>query len=110
MKRLVLSLCLAGVVFSGHTPLVIETVQGPPPSIRQVVEARAVFPPLSPAMPDLSQVPTSGIEQAAVRSPTITGEDTQSLAPPHGDIQKELLPTGEPSVSPVPDAEKHEAN
>jgi hypothetical protein len=113
MKRLLLSLCLVGVVFSGHTPLVIETAQGPPPSIKQLVEARAVSPPVSPAMPDLSQVPTSGIEQVTARSPAMTGEDTQSLTSPRGDIQGEPLPTGkssEPSVPPVPDAEKHEAN
>src|SRR5262245_53073397 len=113
MKRLLLSLCLVGVVFSGHTPLVIETAPGPSPSIRQLVEARAVSLPVSPAMPELSQVPTSGIEQVAARSPAMTGEDTQSLAPPRGDIERELLPTGEgsePSVPPVPDSEKHEAN
>ena len=111
MKRLLLSLCLVGVVFSGHTTFVIETAQGPSPSIKQLAEARAVFPPISPAMPLMPQLPSSGIEQVAVRSPAMTGENTQSIA--RGDIQEEPLPTSEssePSVPPVPDAEKHEAN
>jgi len=110
MKRLLLSLCLVGVVFSGHTRLVIETAQGPPPSIKQLVEARAVSPPLSPAIPLMPQLQSSGIEQLAARSPA--GEDTQPLTPPRGDIHGEPLPTGEssdPSVS-MPDAVKHEAN
>jgi len=109
MKRLLLSLCLVGVVFSGHTPLVIETAQGPPPSIKQLVEAQAVSPPRSPAIPLMRQLPSSGIEQVAARSPAMTGGDTQSLTPPRGDIEREPLPTGEGS-EPVPDAEKHEAN
>jgi hypothetical protein len=113
MKRLLLSLCLVGVVFSGHTPLVIETAQGPPPSIKQLVEARAVPPPLSPAIPSMPHLQSTGIEQVAVRSPAMAGEDTQLLTPPRADIQGEPLPTGEssePSVSPGTDAEKHEAN
>jgi hypothetical protein len=111
MKRLVLSLCLVGVVFSGHTPIVIETA--PPPSIKQLVEAQAVSPPLSLAMPLIPQLQSSGSEQAAFRSTVMTREDTQSLAPPRGDIQREPLQTGEssePSVPPGPEAEKQEAN
>ena len=114
MKRLLLSLCLVGVVFSGHTPFVIETAQGRPPPIKQLVEARAVSLPISPAIPLMPQLPSSGIEQVALRSPAMTQEDTQSIAPPHGDIQKAPLPTtgesSEASEGPVPDAEKHEAN
>src|SRR5262245_19844350 len=56
--------------------------------------------------------PNSGIEP--VRSPAVTGENTQSIAPPRGDMQREPLPTTgegpEPSVASVPEAEKHEAN
>jgi hypothetical protein len=114
MKRLLLSLCLVGVVFSGHTPLVIETAQGPPPSIKNLVEARVGSPLPSPATPgSVTQPPNSGVDQVAVRSPAMTRENTQSTARPSGDMQKELPPTtgegSEPSVASVPDAE-HEAN
>ena len=114
MKRLLLSLCLVGVVFTGHTRDVLETAQVLPASKNRLVEARAVSSLSSPAMPDsIAQYPSSGIEQVAVRSPAMTPEDTQSIAPPRGNMQGEPLPTGEgsqPSVPPVPDAEKHEAN
>jgi hypothetical protein len=112
MKRLLLSLCLVGVVFSGHTPLVIETAQRPPPTIKQLVEARVVTP-LRPAIPSIPQLQSTGSEQVAARSPAMTGEDTQSLAPPRGDTHREPLPTGkgsESSVPSMPDAETHEAN
>jgi SH3 domain-containing protein len=109
MKRLLLSLCLVGVAFSGHKPLAIQIVQDPLPSIRQLVEARVVSPPVRPTMPEL--LPTSGSVQMAARSPAM--EDSQSIAPPRGDMQGEPLPTGEssePSATPVPDPEQHEAN
>src|SRR5262245_63864935 len=113
MKRLLLSLCLVGVVFSGHTPLVIETGQAPPPAIRELIEARAVSSPLSPAIPSIPQLQSTGSEQVAARSAAMTRDITQSLAPPRGDIQREPLPAGEgsePSVPPAPDTEKQEAN
>jgi len=109
MKRLLLSLCLVGAVFSGHSQLVLQSAQEPPPTIKQRIETRA-----SPALPEsMPQFPNSEIEQVAARSSAMTGEDTQSLTPPRGDIAREALPTGEgseASVPPVPDAEKHEAN
>jgi hypothetical protein len=89
MKRLVLSLCLVGVVFAGHTRHVLDTAQGP------LVEARAVSPPESIAQP-----PNSEIKQVAVRSLAMTGQDTP---PPSGDIQKAPLPpTGVSSETSVP--------
>ena len=114
MKRLLLSLCLVGVVFTGHPRHVLETAQVPPASKNQLVEARAVSSLSSPAMPDsIAQSPSSGIEQVAVRSLAMTREDMQPTTPPRGDVKKAPLPTGEGSersVPPVPDAEKHEAN
>ena len=114
MKRLLLSLCLVGVVFTGHPRHVLETAQVPPASKNQLVEARAVSSLSSPAMPDfIAQSPSSGIEQVTVRSLATTREDMQSTTPPPGDVKKAPLPTGEGSersVPPVPDAEKHEAN
>jgi hypothetical protein len=92
MKRLLLSLCLVGVVFPGHTRYAPEIAQGP------LVEARAVSPPESIAQP-----PNSGIEQVAVRSLAMGGEVTPSTTPPSGDIQKTPLPTtGESSETSVP--------
>jgi hypothetical protein len=114
MKRLLLSLCLVGAVFSGHTPLVLHRAQDPPSSIKQLVEARAVSLLPRPAMPEsMPQPANSGIEHV-VRSPAMIGEVTRSLAPPGGDIQREPLPTtgesSEPSAPPVPEAEEREAN
>jgi hypothetical protein len=89
MKRLLLSLCLVGAVFSGHTDLVLQSAQHPPSSIKQRVEQVA-------------------------QSPAMTGENTQSIAPPRGDMQRGPLPTtgegSEPSVPSGPEAEEHEAN
>jgi hypothetical protein len=92
MKRLLLSLCLVGVVFTGHTRDVLETTQVPPASKDQLVEARAVSSLSSPAMPDsIAQYPSSGIEQVAVRSPAMTPEDTQSNALPGDAIERGWL-------------------
>jgi Bacterial SH3 domain len=104
MKRLLLSLCLVGAVFPGHTRHVLETAQAPPASINQYVEARAVSPSTSPAMLNsIPQLPNSGIEPVAVRSLAMTGDDTQSTTPPSEDIQKAPLPTtGESSETSVP--------
>jgi hypothetical protein len=94
MKRLLLSLCLVGVVFPGHTRHVLETAQGPPASINQFVEARAVSPAASIAQP-----PNSGIEPVAVTL-AMTGED---MPPPSEDVQKAPLPpTSERSETSVP--------
>ena len=115
MKRLLLSLCLVGVVFSGHSSRhVLETAQGPPASINQYVEARAVSPSTTSAMLEsIPQRPNSGIEQVAVRSLAMTGDDTQSTTPPSGDIQKAPVPTtsesSETSVPPTPEGKNPEA-
>ena len=109
MKRLLLSLCLVGVVFPGHTRHVLETAQGPPASINQFVEARAVSPPGSLAQPS-----NSGIKQVAVRSLAMTGGETPSTTLPAGDIQKAPLPTtgesSEPAVPLTPEGKNLEAN
>ena len=112
MKRSLLSLCLVGAVFSGHTPNLLQ-IQSPPAS--SDVEARAVSPLPGPDMQEsVAPSPSSGIEQVAVRSPAMTGEDTPSTAPPSGDIQKASLPTtgesSETSVSLTPEGKNPDAN
>jgi hypothetical protein len=97
MKRLVLSLCLVGVVFPGHPRHVLETAEGPP-------EARAVSPPES-------KPPNLGIEQVGLRSLAMTGEEAPPIIPPTGDVRKAPLPTtGESSETLTPEANKPEAN
>ena len=97
MKPLLLSLCLVGAVFPGHTRLALQT--GPPTST-VFVEARAVLPQ-----------PNFAVERTAVRSLAI-GRDTQAITSPGGD--KARLPTPgesfEPSALPVPDDENEEVN
>jgi hypothetical protein len=111
MKRLLLSLCLVGAVFSGHPRHVLETAQRPPTSIN-IVEARAVAP--LPMPESLPQPPKSGVEQANVQSLAMTRESTQPNTVPRRDIQKAPSPTTpgesfEPSASPAPEGEDQEA-
>ncbi len=110
MKRLLLSLCLVGAVFPGHTRLVLQTAQGPPASVEQLVEMRAVSPFLDPAMLEsMPQPPVSRVEQAAVQSLAKMHQHPQSIALPRVDNQQAPLSiTGEPSESPVPEGKNQE--
>jgi hypothetical protein len=113
MKRLLLSLCLVGAVFPGHTRLPLQTAQGPRTPAEQLVESRAVLP-LGPAMLEsVSQPPHPGAERTTVKSLAMVGEDTQAITSPGGDKQRApLLTPGEsfePSASPAP-GENEEAN
>ena len=115
MKRLLLSLCLVGAVFPGHTRLALQTAQAPPSSAEQLVEARAVLPlPGTAMLQSLPQPPNSGVERIAVQSLAMVGQDTQAITSPEGDKQRAPLPTLSesfaPSASPVPEVKNQEAN
>jgi hypothetical protein len=111
MKRLLLSLCLVGAVFPGHSRHVFETAQGPHTSIKQLVEARAVSPLPSPRMPEsIPQLPNSGVEQVAVRSLAMTGEDRPSTSLPPGDSQSAPLPATPEGSEPAVPLTPEEAN
>jgi hypothetical protein len=114
MKRLLLSLCLVGAVFPGHTRLVLQTAQGPPTSVEQPIEARAVSTLSGTAtLESMPQPPDPGVERMAVQSLAI-GQDTQAITSSEGDKQHAPLPTPSesfaPSASPVPEVKNQEAN
>ena len=105
MKRLLLSLCLVGAVFPGHTRLALQT--GPPTSVEQPIEARAVFALAGTAvLGSMPQPPDSGVEHTAVQSFAMVGRDAQAITSGSGDKQQAPLPTPgaglEPSKSPEP--------
>ena len=94
MKRLLLSLCLVGAVFPGHTRLALQTAQGPPTSVEQPIEARAVFAlPGTAVLGSMSQPPDSGVEHTAVQSFAMVGRDTKAITSGSGDKQQAALPT-----------------
>ena len=91
-RRLLLSLCVVGAVFSGHTPNLLQT-QSPSVSAERVVTARA-----SARLPDhlmLKSTPEARpwFERVAVRSLAMTGEDTPSTSVQPGNGQSAPLPT-----------------
>src|SRR5262245_43492110 len=107
MKRLLLSLCLIGAVFSGHAHLVVKTDQGPP---KKPVETRAGSPLTRPAMPrSTPQFPNSGVEEA---KPQMTRQDAHPTNSPAEDIPKAPPITDdlEPSAAEVPEGKNLEAN
>src|SRR6476659_6001192 len=116
MKRLLLSLCLVGAVFPGHTRLALQTAQGPPTSVeQQPIEARAVFAlPGTAVLGSIRQPPDPGVEHTAVQSFAMVGRDMQAITSGSGDKQQAPLPTPgaslEPSESPVNEGESEEAN
>jgi hypothetical protein len=108
-RRLLLSLCIVGAVFSGHPSHLLHT-QSQSATAKRVVEAQA-----SVRLPDhlgLKSTPESGpwFEQVAVRSLAMTREDTPSTSLTPGDSQSAPLPTTrEGSESLIPPAPE-EAN
>ena len=114
MKRLLLSLCLVGAVFPGHTRLALQTAQGPPTSVEQPIEARAVFAlPGTAVLGSMSQAPDSGVEHTAVQSFAMVGRDVQAITSGSRDKQQAPLPTPgarlEPSEPPIK-GDNEEAN
>ena len=115
MKRLLLSLCLVGAVFPGHTRLALQTAQGPPTSVEQPIEARAVFAlPGTAVLGSKSQPPDPGVEHTAVQSFAVVGRDVQAITSGTGDKQQAPLPTPgarlEPSEPPINEGDNEEAN
>ena len=92
MKRLLLSLCLVSAVFPGHNRLALQTALGPPTSVEQLVEVRAVF--RVPGMQgSMSQPQNSGVEHTAVKSLAMVNQDTKAIASPKEDKHGAPLPT-----------------
>ena len=115
MKPLLLSLCLVGAVFPGHSRLALQTAQGPATPVEQPIEARAVFAlPGSAVLGSMSQPPDSGAAHTAVQSFAMVGPDAQAITSGSGDKQQAPLPTPgaslEPSESPINEGENEEAN
>src|SRR5262245_7516133 len=99
-RRLLLSLCIIGAVFSGHPSQLLYT-QSPSATAKRVIEAQA--PARLPDHLMLKSTPEPGFEQVAVRSPATTEEDTPSTSLPPGDSQSAPLPaTRETSESAEP--------
>ncbi len=115
MKPLLLSLCLVGAVFPGHSRLALQTAQGPATPVEQPIEARAVFAlPGSAVLGSMSQPPDLGAAHTAVQSFAMVGPDAQAITSGSGDKQQAPLPTPgaslEPSESPINEGENEEAN
>jgi hypothetical protein len=99
MKRLLLSLCLVGAVFPGHTPRLLQT-QSRPPTAEQSIGARPglTIPSLAMLM-SVPEVQHSGVERVAVGA-----QDMQSITDPLADAKIE-----HPSVSLPSTEETHES-
>src|SRR5262245_12760888 len=100
MKRLLLSLCIVGAVFSGQPSHLLQ-FQSPSATPKRAIEAQA--PARLPDHLMLKSTPEPGFEQVAVRSPATTEGDTPSTSLPPGDSQSAPLPaTRETSESAEP--------
>jgi hypothetical protein len=99
MKRLLLSLCIVGAVFSGHPS------QSPSATAKRVVEAAPLPDHL---MLKSTPEPRPWFDRVAVPSLAMTGEDTPSTSLPPGDSQSAPPPTtreGPESAAPSPPEE-----
>jgi hypothetical protein len=104
MKRLLLSLCIVGAVFSGHPSHLLQT-QSPSATAKRVVEAAPLPDHL---MLKSTPEPRPWFDRVAVPSLAMTGEDTPSTSLPPGDSQSAPLPTtreGPESAAPSPPEE-----
>ena len=109
MKRLLLSLCIVGAVFPGHTPNLLQT-RSPSVTAERVVAALASARLPDPAMQDSTQEPRPCFERVAVRSPAMTGKDTPSTSLPPRDSQSAPLPTTSEGSETTPPSSPEEAN
>jgi hypothetical protein len=105
-RRLLLSLCIVGAVFSGH-PSHLPQIQSPSATAKRASEAQE-----SARLPHrlmARSTPESGpwFERIAVRSQATAEEDTPSTSLPRGDSQGAPLPNiregSEPSVPQAPE-------
>jgi hypothetical protein len=92
MKRLLLSLCIVGAVFPGHTPNLLQTRSSSVTAERVVAALVSARLP-DPATQDSTQEPRPWFERVAVRSRAMTGEDTPSTSLPPRDSHSAPLPT-----------------
>ena len=112
MKRLLLSLCLVGAAFPGHTPSLLQTTQPSTASAPLLVGARAP-PAISPGgLKAQGMAGSNHSEQMVGRSVAMVRHDTETTLARAEEQRAPLPPTGdrtEPSVAPVPEDEKEEA-
>ena len=109
MKRLLLSLCIVGAVFPGHTPNLLQT-RSPSVTAERVVAALASARLPDPATQDSTQEPRPWFERVAVRSPAMTRKDTPSTSLPPRDSQSAPLPTTSEGSEITPPSSPEEAN
>ena len=105
MKRLLLSLCLVGAAFPGHTPFLLQTTQPSTASAPLLVGARAP-PAISPGgLKAQGMAGSNHSEQMVGRSVAMVRHDTETTLARAEEQRAPLPPTGdrtEPSVAPVP--------
>ena len=109
MKRLLLSLCIVGAVFPGHTPNLLQT-RSPSVTAERVVAALVSARLPDPATQGSTQEPRPWFERVAVRSRAMTGEDTPSTSLPPRDSQSAPLPTTSEGSDTTPPSSPEEAN
>jgi len=109
MKRLLLSLCIVGAVFPGHTPNLLQT-RSPSVTAERVVAALVSARLPDPATQGSTQEPRPWFERVAVRSRAMTGEDTPSTSLPPRDSQSAPLPTTSEGSETTPPSSPEEAN
>jgi hypothetical protein len=103
MKRLLLSLCIVGAVFSGHPSYPLQ-IQGPSATPKRLVEAQASVRLPDPLMARPTPESPPWFEHVAVRSLAMPREDTPSTSLPPGDSQSAPLPNireGSESTEPL---------
>jgi hypothetical protein len=109
MKRLLLSLCIVGAVFPGHTPNLLQTRSSSVTAERVVAALVSARLP-DPATQGSTQEPRPWFERVAVRSRAMTGEDTPSTSLPPRDSQSAPLPTTSEGSETTPPSSPEEAN
>ena len=108
-RRLLLSLCIVGAVFPGHTPNLLQT-RRPSVTTERVVAALASARLPDPAMQDSTQEPRPWFERVAVGSRAMTGEDTPSTSLPPRDSQSAPMPATSEGSETTPPSSPEEAN
>src|SRR5262245_5310194 len=105
MKRLLLSLCIVGAVFSGKPSHLLQ-IQSPSATPKRAIEAQALARLPDHLMARSTLEPRPWFERVAVRSLAMMG-DTPSTSLPREDSQSSPLPNtredSEPLVPPAPE-------
>ena len=108
-RRLLLSLCVVGAVFSGHTPNLLQT-QSRSVSAERVVTARASARPPSHLMLKSTSEARPWFERVAVRSLAMTREDTPSTSIQPENGQSAPLPSSSEGTETPPPSPPEETN